>query len=85
LVVGILLGIVTFLLRAEDALHFGIVIEQREEDRNALNDGGAEFRLDTSPIILEPALDSFELSQLFRIGLGRVVNRARLRWDAPLP
>jgi len=27
LVVGILLGIVTFLLRAEDALHFGIVIE----------------------------------------------------------
>jgi len=85
LIVGVFLGVVTLLLRAEDSLHFGVVIEERQEDGNALNDGGAEFRLDASPIISEPALDSFELSQLFGIGLGRVVNRARLRWNALHP
>jgi len=79
LVARVLLGVVALLLRAEDSLHFGVVIEEREEYGNALNDGGAEFRLDAFPIVSEPALDGFQLSQLLGIGLGWVVNRASLQ------
>src|SRR5580704_9106748 len=39
LAVGILLGVVTLLLWAEDFFHFGAVIEEREEDGNTLDDG----------------------------------------------
>ena len=60
-VVGVLLGVVALLLRAEDSLHFGVVVEERKEDGNTLNDGGAELRLDPAPIVIEPALDGFQL------------------------
>src|ERR1700722_15581420 len=36
---GILLGVVTLLLRAENSFHFGAVIEERQEDGNTLDDG----------------------------------------------
>src|ERR1700691_3129444 len=85
LVARILLGVVALLLRAEDSLHFGVVIEEREEDGNALNDGGAEFRLDAFPIVSEPALDGFQLSQLLGTGLVPGVNCASLQWNAPHP
>jgi len=36
---GILLGVVTLLLRAENSFHLGAVIEERKEDGNTLDDG----------------------------------------------
>src|SRR5580692_2068564 len=36
---GIFLRVVTLLLRAENSFHFGAVIEERQEDRNTLDDG----------------------------------------------
>src|ERR1700691_905712 len=39
LAAGILLGVVTLLLRAENSFHFGAVIEKRDEDGNTLDDG----------------------------------------------
>src|SRR6266853_1409266 len=85
LVVGVLLGVVTLLLRAEDSLHFWVVIEERKEDGDTFDDGGAEFRLDSFPIVVEPALDGFELGKFFGIGLGRVQDRASLAWNALHP
>src|ERR1700687_922107 len=79
LIVGILCGIVTLLLRTEDPLNLRVVIEEREEDGDTLDNGGAEFRLDSFPIVMEPALDGFELRKLFGICLGRVKDRASLR------
>src|SRR5271163_723055 len=38
---GILLRVVTLLLRAENSFHFGTVIEERQEDGNTLDDGSA--------------------------------------------
>ena len=61
LVVGILLGVVALLLRAEDSLHFRVVVEERKEDGNTLDDRGAELRLDPFPVVIEPALHGFQL------------------------
>ena len=85
LVVGVLLGVVALLLRAEDSLHFRVVVEERKEDGDTLDDGGAEFRLDPFPIVMEPALDGFQLGKLFGIGLGRVQDRASLGGNALHP
>src|SRR5208283_1966922 len=60
-IVSVPLWVVTLLLRAEDSLHFGVVVEQRKEDGNALDDGGAELGLDPFPVVIEPALDGFQL------------------------
>ena len=52
LVVGIFLGVVALLLRAEDPFHFGVVIEERKEDGHTLDNRGAELGLDPFPISL---------------------------------
>ena len=56
-IVRVLLRVVTLLLRAEDSLHFRVVIEERKEDGNTLDDGGTKLRLDPAPVVIEPALD----------------------------
>src|SRR6266446_10979482 len=61
LIADVLLGVVTLLLGAEDFFDFRVVIEKRKEDRNTLNDGAAELRLDAFPIVLKPALHSLKL------------------------
>jgi len=48
LMVSVLLGVVAFLLRAEDSLHFRIVVEERKEDGDTLDNGCAEFWFDLS-------------------------------------
>src|SRR5258708_4240336 len=50
LVVGIFLGVVALLLRAEDPFHFGVVIEERKEYGHTLDNRGAELGLDPFPI-----------------------------------
>ena len=49
-VVGIFVGVVTFLLGAENSLHFRVVIEERKKDGYSLDDGGAELGLNASPV-----------------------------------
>ncbi len=85
LVVGVLPGVVALLLRAEDLLHFRVVIEERKEDRDTLNDRGAKLRLDPLPIIIEPALHGLKLRQLFGISLVWVEDRASFGWNASYP
>jgi hypothetical protein len=41
-----------------------IVVEQRQKDADALDDGRAELRLNPHPVILEPPLDGLELGDL---------------------
>jgi hypothetical protein len=61
LIVGILCGVVTLLLRAENPFHFRVVIEERKEDGNTLDDGAAELRLDPSPVVIKPTLHGLQL------------------------
>lgn len=59
--IGISPGVVAFLRRAEDLLHFRVVIEKREKYGNSLDDGSAQLRLNSLPVVPEPALDRIEL------------------------
>src|SRR3984885_12690376 len=61
LIVGVLLGVVALLLRAEYFFHFRAVIEERKEDRNTLDNRRAQLRLDPSPVIIKPALHGLQL------------------------
>src|ERR1700693_6349395 len=61
LIVGVLLGVVALLLRAEYFFHFRAVIEERKEDRNTLDDRRAQLRLDPSPVIIKPTLHGLQL------------------------
>ena len=42
-------------------LHRWIVIKERQEDRYTFYDGGPQLGLDAAPVVIEPALDCFEL------------------------
>ena len=46
--------------RTEDSGHAGL-IEQRQEDRDALDDRGAELGIERHPIVQVPALDRLDL------------------------
>ena len=54
------LGVVALLRRTEGTLDHRVVVEQREEDRDAFDDGGAQLVLDPPPVVVEPALYAFE-------------------------
>ena len=61
---GLRAGIVGVLRRAEGVLDLRVVVEQRQEHADALDDGRAELRLDAHPVVFEPPLDGLELRQL---------------------
>ena len=61
--------VVALLRRAEGALDRWVVVEQGEENRDAFNDGCAEFRFDPHPVVAEPTTDGGEL-----LALGFVEN-----------
>ena len=39
----------------------GVVVEERGEDGDAFDDGGAELRFDAHPVLMEPPNNRFEL------------------------
>src|SRR5438874_38480 len=45
----------------ENALDRGVVIKEREEHRDALDNGRPEPGFDPEPIVVEPAFDGFKL------------------------
>src|SRR5208283_3679041 len=51
--------------RAEGALHNRVIVEERQEDRNSLDNGRSQLWFDALPVVIEPALDGFELLPLF--------------------
>ena len=61
------LRVVTLLRRAEHLLDGGVVVEEREEHRNAFHDGGPQLRLDPHPVVVEPAFDGVELRALANV------------------
>ena len=70
--------VVAFFGRAECPLHRRVVVEQREEDRDAFDDAGSPVWLDPSPVIVKPALDSFKPLPTFlvRFIFGRTLRAA---------
>ena len=72
-------GIVGGLGRTEGVFDLGVVVEQGQEHADALDDGGAELRLDAHPVVFEPPFDGFELGHLVRVtrGCRRVVRAIR--------
>src|SRR6267154_2062586 len=45
------------LRRAENPLHFWVVVEEREEHRDPLDNRSPELRLNPLPVVMKPALD----------------------------
>src|SRR6267143_3255362 len=85
--VGLL--VVALLRRAENPLHFWVVVEEGQEHRNPLDDRGPELRLDPPPVVIEPTLDGLQLSSLVRVRfLGRrnslLLERYRVLLQMPL-
>src|SRR6267154_3762680 len=60
-VVGVRYRVVAFGGRAEGALHDRAVVEQGEEHGDSLHNGGAQLRLDSLPVLVEPPLYGIEL------------------------
>ena len=54
-------GIVGRFGRAEDPLDLRVVVKQRKEHRDAFDDRGPQLGFDPGPVLIEPALDGFEL------------------------
>src|SRR6266481_6027835 len=67
--VGLL--VVALLRRAENPLHFWVVVEEREEHGTPLDNRSPELRLDPLPVVIEPTLYGFQLSSLIRVGFLR--------------
>src|SRR5487761_785128 len=66
--------------RAEGPLHVGVVVEERQEDRDAFDDGRAKFQLKALPVMIEPAFHGIKLrtlacDDLVRCGIGVVLER----------
>ncbi len=55
--------------RAEGSFDCWVVVEKREENGDAFDDGSAQFRLDAPPVVVEPTLDGLELFQPVGVGL----------------
>src|SRR5437879_13406640 len=53
--VGLL--VVALLWRAENPLHFWVVVEKREKHGNPLDNRSPELRLDPLPVVMKPALN----------------------------
>src|SRR6266550_9184839 len=69
--ISVSLRVVTLLRRAENPLHFWVVVEEREEDGNPLDNRGPELRLNPLPVVIEPTLYGFQLGTLIRVGFLR--------------
>ncbi len=62
-------GVVAFRRWAERALHARIVVEKRQENGDAFDNGSSEFRFDSAPIVVKPSFDRFKLLAFERIGI----------------
>ena len=77
--VGVELGVVALFRRAEGALDHRVVVEERQEDRDALDNRGAQLVLDAQPVVLEPAFDGFQDLPLHRVGCMRAESQSGTR------
>src|SRR6185437_1457221 len=80
--IRVLCGVVALFLRAEDSLYLWVVVKERKEYGNTLDNRRSQLRLDPFPIVLKPALHRFKLCEFFGIGLGGVKHASGLEADA---
>ena len=64
----ILSRVIALFGRAEGPFDLGIGVEQGEEDRDPFDNAGPELLVDGAPVVVEPALDGFELLPLVGVG-----------------
>jgi hypothetical protein len=64
---GAWLAVVEFLRRTEDTAHVGVGLEEREEDDDALDDGGLDLGAKELPVLPVPILDAVEAVPLLRV------------------
>src|SRR5437016_9971208 len=57
--ISVSLRVVALLRRAENPLHFWVVVEEREEHGDPLDSRGPELRLDPLPVVIKPTLYVF--------------------------
>ena len=55
---------------AEGALHVRVIIKQRKKNRDTLNDGCAQFRFNTRPILPEPSFDCLLVGLSYALALN---------------
>jgi hypothetical protein len=74
--------IVAFFGRSECSLYGRVVVKERKENGDAFDDGCAELGFDAAPVMIEPALNRF---QLFALAgkFGRRGGRAGGRGATP--
>ncbi len=62
-------GVVAFRRWAEGAFNARVVVEKRQENGDAFDNGSSEFRFDSAPVVIEPSFDGFELLSFERVGI----------------
>src|SRR5262249_15462815 len=74
--------VITLALRAENALHFRVVVKEGKEHGYAFDDRRSKLRLDPFPVLAEPPLDRIQLVELLRVRKLRVENCDWFRGNA---
>ena len=60
------LAVIEFFRRAEDPAHIRVGLEEREEDRDALDNAGLDLGAKELPVLPVPILDAIEAAMLLR-------------------